>query len=132
MVDFDDAIGSTVEGAGGEIGKLTGLLPSSTGPWGVVEPAEATEGERILPLHEAQILGDRVVVPFSPHVVVAGPEAARFESGIEPSDEADLLRHYGLTHVAGQQEENVTGAAPPGPPGHRGRKRPPPKAGPPA
>lgn len=44
-------------------------------------PAEATEGERILPLHEAQILGDRVVVPVSPHVVVAGPETARIESG---------------------------------------------------
>jgi len=102
--------GATVHSGDGEkIGKAGQVyLDDSTGQpsWVTVNTGLFGTSESFIPLQEATIEGDTLTVPFAKDKVKDAPRVAA-DGHLEPSEEDDLYRYYGLT-PGGQDETDRT------------------------
>ncbi len=102
--------GTTVHSADGEkIGKAGQVyLDDSTGQpsWVTVNTGLFGTSESFIPLQDVTVDGDTLTVPFAKDKVKDAPRVAA-DGHLEPSEEDDLYRYYGLTS-GGQDQTGRT------------------------
>lgn len=103
-----DMLGRTVVGSDGDkIGKAGQVyLDDTTGrpEWVTVHTGLFGSGESFVPLADASLQGEDIVVPFDKATVKDAPRTASEDGHISESEEAELYRYYGLS------ESGTTGA----------------------
>ncbi|MDF8266518.1 PRC-barrel domain-containing protein [Luteipulveratus flavus] len=110
---INDVIGKDVYGLENEhIGKVGQVyLDDATGrpDWLTVKTGLFGMKESFVPLSQAQVSGDRLDVPYTKDVVKDAPRVDA-ESHLDPEDEDQLYRHYGLDDqsAGGLQGESGT------------------------
>lgn len=87
-----------VDASGEEVGKVGQVYigdASGEPEWVAVQIDLLGRHEKFLPLADAEIDGDTLVVPVDHERVVTAPEIEE-DGHIEPEQEIELQRHYGL------------------------------------
>jgi hypothetical protein len=75
--------------------------------WAVVSTAE---GDRFVPLQEAQLAGGSLRVPYAPAEVASAPEVDADAGHVSRGQEADLYLHYGIDYdVSRLLQDRTTG-----------------------
>jgi sporulation protein YlmC with PRC-barrel domain/stress response protein YsnF len=114
--------GGTVVGTDGDkIGKVSQVfLDDATGSpeWVTVTTGLFGTGESFIPLNQASVRGDEIVVPYDKSTVKGAPRIDDANGHLSESEEAELYRYYGLdystgydTTSAGVGTPGTTGAA---------------------
>ncbi|MGH3737617.1 MAG: PRC-barrel domain-containing protein [Micromonosporaceae bacterium] len=95
------AVGGTVYGVGGErIGTLTDVYlddESSQPEW--IEVRTGLVKRRLVPLEEAQVVKQRVDVPYERRLVNRTPKVTMHDGVVLPDDEDKLHHFYGLSNA---------------------------------
>jgi len=115
MIDqsqLGDIRGTTViDSDGDKIGKAGDIyLDDATGrpEWLTVNTGLFGTSESFVPLEQASMSGDQVQVPFDKAKVKGAPRVAT-DGHLEPSEEEELYRYYGLGTTGGAQSGMATG-----------------------
>ncbi len=106
------ASGGTVVGTDGDkIGKVSQVfLDDQTGnpEWLTVATGLFGTAESFVPLNQATVRGDEVVVPFDKSTVKGAPRVADSSGHLSESEEAELYRYYGLDYSGGYDTAATT------------------------
>jgi uncharacterized protein (TIGR02271 family) len=97
--------GGTVVGTDGDkIGKVSQVfLDDATGSpeWVTVTTGLFGTGESFIPLNQASVRGDEIVVPYDKSTVKGAPRIDDANGHLSESEEAELYRYYGLDYSTG-------------------------------
>jgi uncharacterized protein (TIGR02271 family) len=106
--------GGTVVGTDGDkIGKVGQVfLDDATGnpEWVTVATGLFGTGESFIPLNQASIRGDEIVVPYDKSTVKGAPRVEDANGHLSESEEAELYRYYGLDYSTGYDDTTTTTA----------------------
>jgi uncharacterized protein (TIGR02271 family) len=106
--------GGTVVGTDGDkIGKVGQVfLDDATGnpEWVTVATGLFGTGESFIPLNQATIRGDEIVVPYDKSTVKGAPRVEDANGHLSESEEAELYRYYGLDYSTGYDDTTTTTA----------------------
>ena len=99
------ASGGTVVGTDGDkIGKVGQVfLDDQTGnpEWVTVSTGLFGSAESFVPLNQASVRGDQIVVPYDKATVKGAPRVEGSDGHLSQSEEAELYRFYGLDYTSG-------------------------------
>jgi len=98
-----------VDASGEEIGKVGQVYvgdASGEPEWVAVQTDLLGRHEKFVPLVDAEVDGDTLVVPVDPEVIATAPEIDE-DGHIEPEQEIALQKHYGLV-----SDEDLAGTDP--------------------
>ena len=102
----------------GRIGQLYLDDATEQPEWITVSTGLFGTKESFVPLADAQVDGDRVLVPYSKEQVRGAPRVDAEEGHLSEHEEAELYRHYGLPETGPFGVAGEAGAAGPGAPGY--------------
>ncbi|WP_298461318.1 PRC and DUF2382 domain-containing protein [uncultured Cellulomonas sp.] len=104
--------GGTVVGNGGDkIGKVSQVfLDDQTGnpEWVTVTTGLFGTGESFIPLNQASVNGDQIVVPYDKSKVKGAPRVEDSNGHLTQSEEVELYRYYGLDYTTGSDDTTTT------------------------
>ena len=107
--------GGTVVGTDGDkIGKVSQVfLDDATGnpEWVTVTTGLFGTAESFIPLNQATVRGDEIVVPYDKSTVKGAPRVDDSNGHLSETEEADLYRYYGLEYTTGYETTTVTETA---------------------
>jgi uncharacterized protein (TIGR02271 family) len=105
--------GTVVDNDGDKIGKVSQVfLDDATGnpEWVTVATGLFGTGESFIPLNQATIRGDEIVVPYDKSTVKGAPRVEDANGHLSESEEAELYRYYGLDYSTGYDDTTTTTA----------------------
>lgn len=107
--------GSVMDQKGDRVGHVEQVFvgdESGQPEWVTVKTGLFGHSETFIPLREASMDGDDIRVPYEKSRIKDAPRTAGSAAHVEPEQEAELYRYYGLESDAGLQERwNDGGAA---------------------
>ncbi len=105
--------GGTVVGTDGDkIGKVGQVfLDDATGnpEWVTVSTGLFGTAESFIPLTQASVRGDEIVVPYDKSTVKGAPRVEDANGHLSESEEAELYRYYGLDYTTGADTTTTSG-----------------------
>ncbi|GAA2727143.1 DUF2382 domain-containing protein [Cellulomonas aerilata] len=102
--------GTVVGDDGASIGKVSQVfLDDRTGDpeWVTVTTGLFGTGESFVPLGQASVRGDEVVVPYDKSTVKGAPRVADSSGHLSEAEEAELYRYYGLDDTGGVDADDT-------------------------
>ncbi len=106
------ASGGTVVGTDGDkIGKVSQVfLDDQTGnpEWVTVTTGLFGTAESFIPLNQASVRGDEIVVPYDKSTVKGAPRVNDSNGKLSESEEGELYRYYGLDYTTGTADYDTT------------------------
>ena len=107
--------GGTVVGTDGDkIGKVSQVfLDDQTGnpEWVTVHTGLFGTAESFVPLNQASVRGDEIVVPYDKSTVKGAPRVSDADGHLSETEEAELYRYYGLDYTTGYDTTDATTGA---------------------
>jgi uncharacterized protein (TIGR02271 family) len=103
--------GTVVDNDGDKIGKVSQVfLDDQTGnpEWVTVTTGLFGTAESFIPLNQATIRGDEIVVPYDKSTVKGAPRVEDSNGHLSESEEAELYRYYGLDYTTGYDDAATT------------------------
>jgi uncharacterized protein (TIGR02271 family) len=97
---------------GDKIGKVSQVfLDDQTGnpEWVTVSTGLFGTAESFVPLNQASVRGDEIVVPYDKSTVKGAPRVADENGHLSETEEAELYRYYGLDYTTGYDSTTTTG-----------------------
>jgi uncharacterized protein (TIGR02271 family) len=103
--------GRTLQGAGGSsLGTIHALYADSSDGDPTFATVQVAGGRQaFVPLAQAQLRGDDLVVPYDESLVSSAPQISEDED-LSPAEEDRLYAHYGLSGVPARTDAGTTGA----------------------
>src|SRR3712207_5392160 len=98
--------GTVVDNDGDKIGKVSQVfLDDQTGnpEWVTVTTGLFGTAESFIPLNQASVRGDEIVVPYDKSTVKGAPRVQDSNGHLSESEEAELYRYYGLDYTTGYE-----------------------------
>ncbi|GAA2721560.1 PRC and DUF2382 domain-containing protein [Cellulomonas aerilata] len=98
--------GTVVDTTGDKVGKVSQVfLDDQTGnpEWVTVTTGLFGTAESFIPLAQATIRGDEIVVPHDKATVKGAPRVADANGHLSETEEAELFRYYGLDYTTGTE-----------------------------
>ena len=107
-----DIEGATVYGNGEKIGKAGQIFlddNTSTPEWVTVNTGLFKGRESFVPLAQADLHDGDLRVPFDKETIKGAPNVDAGDGHLDPAEEAELYRHYGLSYCSSDSDKRSDG-----------------------